>query len=326
MKCYGCYKEGIAGYCLKCRKRLFDGQRVLHILPFAAPGHSTAEQYQERVKCLSIPGVQMKYSLRLEGKIPVLTETGGQYLLKPIPPSLITYPAAAPENEHLTMQLAAQVFKIDTAANALIFFEGGEPAYLTRRFDVQPDGSKQLQEDFAQLMQRTKASHGEHYKYNGSYEEIGRLIKRYVPAYMPVLEIFFRVVLFNYLFSNGDAHMKNFSLVRSAGGEYKLSPAYDLMCTLLHTPAEADTALDLFEGDTDIPFYKTHGCYGRPHFMTLAERTGILPARAAAIINEMTGKEKEVRKMIAASFLEDAARTRYLQYYLDKQRRFTEMA
>lgn len=40
-----------------------------------------------------------------------------------------------PANEHLTMQLAAQVYGIETAANTVCFFKDGEMAYLTKRFD-----------------------------------------------------------------------------------------------------------------------------------------------------------------------------------------------
>ena len=61
-------------------------------------------------------------------------EERGQYILKPIPRDLKKVDQA-PMNEHLTMQLAEQVFGLLTAANALVFFSDGTPAYLTRRFD-----------------------------------------------------------------------------------------------------------------------------------------------------------------------------------------------
>ena len=202
MRCSGCYKENIEGYCLNCRKKLFDGKRVPDILSFKAPQNENLQEYQEQTKRLSISGVQLKYSLRLDDKSLSMTDKGGQYILKPIPPSVIAYPDHAPENEHLTMQIAEQVYKIDTAANVLIYFEDSQPAYLTRRFDVKADGSKYLQEDFAQLSGKQKKTHGENYKYNGTYEDIGLLIKKYVAASYPAMEVFFRNVFFNYLFSN----------------------------------------------------------------------------------------------------------------------------
>jgi len=41
---------------------------------------------------------------------------------------------------------------------------------------------------------------------------------------MPQMEQFFRMVVFDYLFANEDAHMKNFSLI-NRNGEYFLAPA-----------------------------------------------------------------------------------------------------
>ncbi|OYZ33517.1 MAG: hypothetical protein B7X86_01180 [Sphingobacteriales bacterium 17-39-43] len=40
------------------------------------------------------------------------------------------------------MQIARQVYGLKTAENALIFFQDGTPAYLTKRFDVKEDGTK----------------------------------------------------------------------------------------------------------------------------------------------------------------------------------------
>lgn len=36
----------------------------------------------------------------------------------------------------------------------------------------------------------------------------------------------------------------------------RASPAYDLMCTRIHTPMESDVALDLFEGDIDFTYMR----------------------------------------------------------------------
>ena len=46
------------------------------------------------------------------------------------------------------MQIASQVYKIKTAANALAFFADGNPVYITKRFDYKADGSKIKQDDF----------------------------------------------------------------------------------------------------------------------------------------------------------------------------------
>jgi len=324
MRCYGCYKENIEGYCATCRKKLFDGKRVSHVLSFDTPKEENLPSYQEKTKRLSISGVQLKYSVKLEGKELVLTEKKGEYILKPIPPtSLIVMQDQAPENEHLTMQLATQLFNIPVAENALIYFKDMTPAYITRRFDVKPDGTKLLQEDFAQISGKTKNSDGDNYKYSGTYEDIGKLIREKVAAYPPVLEEFFKLVVFNYVFSNGDAHLKNFSLIQSEFGDYTLSKAYDLMSTVLHTPSESDVALDLYKGDMDSKFYNKNGFYGRPDFETLADRMGLIAKRAQHFIDTILGRQNEVLAMTYSSFLGKEVKEKYIDYYKDKVRRFS---
>lgn len=324
MMCPGCYKINIEGYCPACRKELFDGVKVSPVLPFKAPALDTIANYQEKTKRLSISGVQLKYSLRLTGKVLELTDTGGKYIIKPIPPgSLLAMPDITPENEHLTMQLARQVFNIKTAANALIYFEDGTPAYITRRFDVKPDGTRYLQEDMAQLSGRSRqtVNQGEDFKYNGTYEEIGALIKQYVAAYTPTLERYFKLVLFNYLFSNGDAHLKNFSLIQTAMGDYTLTPAYDVMCTLLHVPTETDMALDLYAGDHESVFYEKYGFFGQADFRAFANKLGLQPVRAGRLITELLSKRDEVIALIEKSFLPEAIKKDYTQKYLERSGR-----
>lgn len=323
MSCRGCYKQGAAGYCLSCRKKLFDKLRIPAVLSFDAPKADNLTSYQEHSKRLSISGVQLKYSLRLEKENLELGEKGGQYILKPIPVAKqLVEQDQVPENEHLTMQIAEQLFGIPTAANGLITFKDGQPAYITKRFDVQPNGLKYLQEDFAQLTNRTKQTHGETFKYEGSYYEIGLLIKKYVAAAMPALEKFFQLVVFNYIISNGDAHLKNFSLIRNQAGEYQLAPAYDLLCSVIHTPQESDTALALYAGDMDSDFYAAHGYYGRVNFMELALRMGIVEKRAARIIDAYVGNQKQMETMIEGSFLSAAVKEKYLAAYKNRIKRF----
>lgn len=322
MICNGCYKKSTDDYCLFCRKKLFNGAKVSAVLPFNAPTADNILLFQDYSKRLSISGMQLKYSLRLNGNKLELCENGAQFMLKPIPVAKqLLELGNVPANEHLTMQIAEQVFKIKTAANGLIYFKDGQPAYITKRFDVKPDSGKYLQEDFAQLTNKTKETNGETYKYEGSYEEIGTLIKKFVAASMPALEIFFQLVVFNYIISNGDAHLKNFSLIRDNFGEYQLTPAYDLMSTVIHTPMEADTALDLYKGGMDSPYYSAYGHYGRADFLELAQRLGLVTTRAEKILNGFLKKKEQVRNLIDQSFLSEKVKKIYFTNMEDKMRR-----
>ena len=325
MKCLGCYKKIEKNeYCLSCRKKLFDGKRVSTLLEFDKPKAENMTMYNEHSKRMSISGVQLKYSLKLNGNKLELCETNGQYIIKPIPtPDHLEMMEDAPENEHLTMQIASQIFNIKTAHNALIYFKDGTPAYITRRFDVKGDGTKYIQEDFAQITNRTKETHGESYKYEGSYLEIGELIKKYVPASMIAIENFFKVILFNYIFSNGDAHLKNFSLIRNDFGEMELSPSYDLMSTIIHTPGERDTALDLFEKDHESEYYATYGHYGRTEFIEFAKRLGIVEVRYMRVINEFVENESSVYDFIQNSSLSNNSIGSFITSFKSRVKRFS---
>jgi serine/threonine-protein kinase HipA len=174
------------------------------------------------------------------------------------------------------------------------------------------------------LIGKTKQRDGENYKYDGSYEEIGHFIQSKISAPVPVLEGFFKLVLFNYIFSNGDAHLKNFSLIQTEFGDHVLSRAYDLMCTVLHAPIESDTALDLYEGDFESRHYQQFGCFGRPNFEELALRLGLLTSRSNRIIDDLLSKRDEVAHMIEHSFLDLSTKEQYLHFYQDKIRRFVQ--
>ncbi len=320
MNCLGCYKKIEKNeYCLSCRKKLFDGKRVSTVLEFDKPKAENITMYNEHSKRMSISGVQLKYSLRLNGNKLELCETNGQYIIKPIPSAdHLEMMEDAPENEHLTMQIASQIFNLKTAHNALIYFKDGTPAYITKRFDVKEDGTKYIQEDFAQITNRTKETHGESYKYEGSYLEIGELIKKYVPTSMIALESFFKIVLFNYIFSNGDAHLKNFSLIRNDFGEMELSPSYDLMSTIIHTPGERDTALDLYDKDHESEYYATYGHYGRMEFIEFAKRLGIVEVRYMRMINEFLQQKGLVKKNLDFSLLTEGAKMHYKKNLNDR--------
>lgn len=323
MMCRGCYKTaGKEGYCTSCRKQLFKGAKVLPVLPFDAPCIENPGLYQDRTTRLCIPGVQLKYSLQLKGKELQLAEKEGQYILKPAPPVEIGAPIETPENEHLTMQIASQLFGIHTAANALVYFKDGTPAYITRRFDVRADGKKYLQEDMAQISGRSRQAQEAGFTGKGTYEEIGRLINKYVTIKTPAIEQFFRQVLFNYLFSNGEAHFRNFSLILTDKGTYTLAPAYDLMCTALHSMDGANLALALYEGDKENSFYSTYGFYGQPDFIQLAQKIGITTSRAEGIINLLLSHPDKVIVMITNSFLEETeTKEKYIEAYQERLKR-----
>ena len=319
-------EKGYGTYSPKGRMLLFDSRTkaISHTLTFGPPGKNAAltREYNEKRKGLSINGYQEKYSLRLVDKALQLTESSGTYILKPIPAERLELVADMPANEHVTMQIASQVFNIKTAVAAMVFFEDGTPGYITRRFDYKADGTKYQVEDFATLLGKSAEVEGDDYKYNASYLNLAELIKRYVPAAKVELVNFFRLVVFNYLVANGDAHLKNFSVMESAQGDYVLSPAYDLLCTALHLN-DSDICMHggLFEGDYKEPAYQQTGLYTRESFISFALKMDIPLKLAELILNEMTGKQAAVSDMLDRSFLSEAGKAAYRKSFAERQQR-----
>ncbi len=318
--CPGTLTVGYDTYSKACLNRLFNGRKVNHVLPYDAPATNdvTDELYSENRKHISISGVQEKFSVLLEKNKLRLIHEGeqGTYILKPIPHASKNSDQM-PANEHLTMQIARQVFDIETAENALIFFKNGEHAYITKRFDVNAVGVKLAKEDFASLAGRTPQTHGEHYKYLGSYLELFELMKKHVPAYVLEAPKLFKLIVFNYLFSNGDAHFKNFSLLETPLGDFRLSPAYDLLNTRIHVD-DSDFALN--EGL--LPKQIAKGTVTE-QFQLLAEHAGLSRPQGDTILNVLLSKQDEVEKLIHASFLNDKTKRNYLQSYQTRYKRLT---
>ncbi|MCF8241480.1 MAG: HipA domain-containing protein [Melioribacteraceae bacterium] len=320
--CSSCLKEGFETYCPKCSKKLFNGKKISHILNFTRPDFNKAKI--DSKGRLSISGIQIKNSLRIEKDELILTEKNGEYILKPIPSGQFQHLDAVPANEQLTMQIASQVYNLKSAESCIIFFANNEIAYLTKRFDVMRNGEKLLQEDFAQIAKRTEETHGKNYKYDFSYEEIGELIKKFVSAYRIEIEKFYKAVLFNYLFSNGDSHLKNFSLSRNQQyGDYLLTPFYDLLNTSLNVPGESDTALDLFKDGFETEEYKAGSKYTKPDFVEFAKKLEIKEIRYNKILNEIISKTDEVKELVSRSFLTDELKELYLKSYFDKLARIS---
>lgn len=313
--CPGTLAASHSTYSRTCLNRMFGGAKVSHILPYNSPDSDeiTADIFQENQKRISISGVQEKFSILIDkNKLRLINQAEqGSYILKPIPHTG-SNADQMPANEHLTMQIARQVFNIETAENVLIFFKNGESAYLTKRFDLDQQHQKKAVEDFASLAGRTPQTHGGHYKYLGSYLELFELMKRFLPIYKLESLKLFKLLLFNYLFSNGDAHFKNFSLLETAMGDFQLSPAYDLLNSRLHV-LDSDFALD--EGL--LPRSMARGKVIN-QFYALGKEAGLTDKQVKNIHHFMISRSEMVEYFIEVSYLNEKSKRNYLQAYQTK--------
>ena len=242
---------------------------------------------------LSISGVQPKLSVRLDGEKLIPVETDGQYILKP---QTQDFPEL-PQNEYLCMQMGKR-FGLNTAQFVLLELSDGSPAYVVKRFDRFKKGrriEKLACEDMHQIL-------GGPDKYAGSHEQIARVIKEHCRFAPLELQRLFEMTIFNFAIGNGDAHRKNFSLLKSENGTIALSPAYDLVSSRLVIPEE--------DKELALSLNGRHNRLRRADFLNFADHVGIAATYAEDKITDLLSRRDEFLKMVGASPLTARLRDR----------------
>jgi serine/threonine-protein kinase HipA len=205
----------------------------------------------------SLAGVQLKFSMVREGKGLTLPASGrgGDWLVK-LPD--LEY-MGVPEAEYATMTWARasglDVPEVDLVTYAQL---SGIPdprgrtddaalCFAVRRFDRLTGGGRVHIEDFAQVFGRPP-----HHKYNEdlprntrllSFEILARAVRAYAPEDR---REFVRRLVFMVLSGNADAHLKNWSFIYRDGRTPRLSPAYDLVPTIVYPGTSGQLALPWF--------------------------------------------------------------------------------
>ncbi|AEX53708.1 type II toxin-antitoxin system HipA family toxin [Rahnella aquatilis] len=203
---------------------------------------------RQRADKFSLAGVQMKFSALMEGgRFNVSTEVGeDSWIIKT--PSVV-HPFLA-ENEFTAMTLAASV-GIDVPEIKLVGLSAienlpdirlpDEPfAFSIKRFDRGVSGRIHT-EDFAQIFE--VYAHDKYVRHN--YEQIAVLLARVASAGLSDVQQMARRLLVNILLGNGDAHLKNWSVIYPDGLNARLSPAYDIVSTRMYMQDEDGVALNM---------------------------------------------------------------------------------
>ncbi len=138
---------------------------------------------------------------------------------------------------------------------------GDGTVYLIKRFDRGPDGLRIHMEDFGQVLDRPPGRG----QFDGSVEMIAAVIAAVAPG---DLREFVERVVFCGLSGNGDAHLKNWSLIYKDGRTPSLSPAYDLISTILYKDIDDLMALPI-GGSTRFEDFRVAS------FVRLAEVSGV---------------------------------------------------
>jgi len=200
--------------------------------------HHSSHRRVDNMWRFSLAGVALKLSMlqRHERFTAPSVGEGGDWIVK-LPDR--TH-ACVPLNEYAMMTLAQRA-GIDTPDIRLVHRDqlegvpeqlwpgGEEQAYAVRRFDRTPARGRVHIEDMAQV----RGFYPED-KYKGSFETVAALVYRGRDA-SSLLE-FAKRLAFNILIGNGDAHLKNWSLIYRDPRIPILSPAYDLVATAVYRP------------------------------------------------------------------------------------------
>ncbi|MDP3517877.1 MAG: type II toxin-antitoxin system HipA family toxin [Pseudohongiella sp.] len=197
----------------------------------------------------SLAGVQMKFSMKeRDGRYSLAQDNGelGDWIIKT--PS--TQHVDVPLNEFTAMTLAAmagvdipeiKLVERDRLDNLPpIKLPDENLAFAIKRFD-RNNNTRVHMEDFAQVLVKYP-----HEKYNSaSYDQIGRILYQYSGDGLADAQQFARRLLVNILLANGDAHLKNWSLLYQDKITPRLSPAYDIVTTSVYMRDEREYALNL---------------------------------------------------------------------------------
>jgi serine/threonine-protein kinase HipA len=286
---------GDAAYSPKGLDLLSKSLTQLNDLPFSAD-----EQRRDavsRMKKMSIQGVQPKLSALLNVRQQgfELVDTGGTFILKP---QNINFPYL-PENEAITMCMAAKA-GIEVPTTGLAGSIDGSFTYFIQRFDRFTKSRKLATEDFTQLLGYKRET-----KYDASMEKLVEILERFCTFPMLEKEKLFRLVLFNFLVGNEDAHLKNFTLI-TRQNKVELSPAYDLLNStiVLRGTQIEEFALPLAGKKRKLNRSLLVDYYGK-------ERLKLSDKTILKVLTELQSAIPEWLNLLTVSFLPDDLKEKY---------------
>jgi serine/threonine-protein kinase HipA len=190
----------------------------------------------------SLAGVQLKFTANVEGERLILPGRGntGRCIIKV---ASETY-AGLPEAEYGAMTLAGMI-GVEIAACRLMsrdvvtgvpdeMLAHGEQVLVVDRFDRTADDTRVHIEDAGQVI----GAIGDRKYTMATTETVINMVSRFsTDRRADILEALRRVVA-HVLIGNGDNHLKNWSFRFPVPGQIRLSPAYDIVPTVLFQPRD----------------------------------------------------------------------------------------
>lgn len=250
---------------------------------------------------IAVPGVQPKISMTIvketlgdgdRGRLTVMGMLDGNYILKPPHEG---YPEL-PQNEHLTMKIAAE-FGLTVVPSSLIRLTSGELAYITKRIDRTSAGEKIHMLDMFQILEAFD-------KYKGSMERIGKALNKYAENTLLDVANFFELTVFCFLTGNNDMHLKNFSMINK-NKSWDLAPAYDLLNVVIVNPEDKE--------ELALTIDAKKSKFNRARFAKFGESLGLSSRQVQGTFNRLIRNKEKALRLIDISFLSE----KYKQDYRD---------
>lgn len=124
---------------------------------------------------------------------------------------------------------------------------------------------------------------------------------------------FMRACAFNFVIRGTDAHAKNYGLLLSAGGRYRLAPLYDIASWLPYSKIHRDDRLAM-----SVDGYYHFDRIQPRHWEDEAKKSGYDPHRALAHIRDLIARVPEETKILLAECSSEGAETKELSDLADR--------
>jgi serine/threonine-protein kinase HipA len=219
-----------------------------HVLTTHGKAKAVKFKGSDKENKFSLAGVQMKFSMKEKDGRYNLNKAGelGDWIIK-TPSTKHKY---VPLNEYTAMTLAAMAgidipeIKLVELGNLdnlpPINLPNEKHAFAIKRFD-RTGNTRIHMEDFAQVLVKYPED-----KYGAAnYEQIARVLYQFSGDGLTDAQQYAKRLLMNILLANGDAHLKNWSLLYQDQITPRLSPAYDIVTTSVYMEGEREFALNL---------------------------------------------------------------------------------
>jgi serine/threonine-protein kinase HipA len=214
----------------------------------ASHGHHASDAQGDEAYRFALAGMQMKFSMLQQGERFSLPGSGqlGNYIVKPPSHDFEALPMVEAATMETARGVGIEVPEVlllpPTSIEGLPNMSGyrhDEPFYAIRRFD-RTEAGRIHAEDFAQIFNlRVNDKYGK-----ANHEMIAKTLLRYGGGLADLREMNRRLVL-NVLLGNGDAHIKNWSIIYDNPTHPRLAPAYDLVSTVAYTQHDTSIALNM---------------------------------------------------------------------------------